>query len=340
MPARAILPTNIYLMTYNTIHSRYLFHPGTTAAEHAEYEQLWKYATAVASTETAVRVHSDGWVTNHGHTVLSDPLAQQPMFDKLRNNIIAVGQRNRLGLPSGGVFAKPGPSACQLLEHECVLDKMVYTMTQPIHHGLVNDLQDSPFVCTTTAEIGKTVEVERPLCLENDDGTSSFPPYAELRIWKPPVWEDMSDRKFRAILHTRIRRRVAAIQRKRERLQLPPPSLTAALAVHPEARPAISSDFDRLDVEFDSEDGLKSSASRRAPKSRLNPRVAGGTKEQRIAVLTAMLEFEAEHRAAFNRFRDGDRHVLFPRGTYQMKRHCGVRVAGAALSLTPAPLHD
>jgi hypothetical protein len=58
----------------------------------------------------------------------------------------------------------------------------------------------------------------------------------------------------------------------------------------------------------------------------IRPRIACSCKELRIQALLRLKAFDEAYTAALRRFLDGERDVVFPAGTYQLRVHYGVRV--------------
>jgi hypothetical protein len=69
--------------------------------------------------------------------------------------------------------------------------------------------------------------------------------------------------------------------------------------------------------------------SRGEPLRKLNPKVAARDEAQRIAALRRLAAFLSDYRTALRAWRDGNRAVLFPAGTYLMCLASGVACAGA-----------
>ena len=63
------------------------------------------------------------------------------------------------------------------------------------------------------------------------------------------------------------------------------------------------------------------------PRRNLRPHVACLNGERRIRELVALRRFRAAHAEARRRFAHGQRDVLFPAGTFQMRVLCGARCA-------------
>ena len=66
------------------------------------------------------------------------------------------------------------------------------------------------------------------------------------------------------------------------------------------------------------------------PRRNLNPQVACKSKWHRIEALRRLKSFLLEYRYALSRWRDGDKNVEFPAGTYMLRIHAGVCCAHAS----------
>jgi hypothetical protein len=59
-------------------------------------------------------------------------------------------------------------------------------------------------------------------------------------------------------------------------------------------------------------------------------RLATPVENRQVNAIRRMLELVATYRAAWLRWREGDRSVVFPLGTYALRIHAAVRCADAA----------
>ncbi len=264
------------------------------------------YATGYAQGRTGMLLHADGWVLNHGHTCMTDLLGVRPKFDRLRNELIAAGQIERLDL-AGGVFSPGGPRPTTVLDSDTLVAKMAYCMMQPVRHGLVASARDQElFYCTRIADLERVRTIERPSCLENDDGESEYPEEVQLVYTAPPGWECRLA-ELRATLARTCGLYVSAAAAQRSDDKQPAPTVERALSVDPESRP--------------------NRPRRATDESDFLPRVAGGTRKERVALVNAEHVFEQAYRKALFSYRRGRRKTPFPRGTYAMRRRFNVRVA-------------
>ena len=65
----------------------------------------------------------------------------------------------------------------------------------------------------------------------------------------------------------------------------------------------------------------------REPRGNLRPHLACLNRERRLRELAALRQFRAAHAEARRRFACGEREVLFPAGTFQMRVMAGARCA-------------
>ena len=66
------------------------------------------------------------------------------------------------------------------------------------------------------------------------------------------------------------------------------------------------------------------------PRRNLHPRIAGKATEQRVRALKDLVRFLNRYREAWVRWRNGDRNVVFPFGTYALRVREGVRCESMA----------
>jgi hypothetical protein len=60
---------------------------------------------------------------------------------------------------------------------------------------------------------------------------------------------------------------------------------------------------------------------------KLKPQVSGKTVQRRMGALTRLRSFLESYREAWRRYQDGEHDIVFPAGTYWMKKHLGVPCA-------------
>jgi len=136
--------------------------------------------------------------------------------------------------------------------------------------------------------------------------SAELPDELELPLARPPGYEHLSQGDFAALL----RERISDVER-------------AAAAERAETGRSVLGRKTVLRQSF--HDSPASFEPRRA----MSPRIAGKNKWARIEALQRMKDWLAAYRDSWLRFASGVRDVLFPAGTYALRRHLGVCCAPA-----------
>ncbi|MBT8495880.1 MAG: hypothetical protein KJO07_22745, partial [Deltaproteobacteria bacterium] len=184
-------------------------------------------------------------------------------------------------------------------DDEAIIDKTVYTITNPVAAGLVSRSDLWPGVCLWRP--GRQ-RVKRPEQFFRGNA-DTIPLSIELEIEPIPVEADS-----RRELLERLGQAVKAEERRlRSKLS------AAGRRFIGRARVLAQNWFD--------------SPQSSEPRRRLAPRIASRDRWRRIELLQRVTSFWREHRDALVRFLAGERDVLFPPGTYLMRVRFGVSCA-------------
>ena len=138
-------------------------------------------------------------------------------------------------------------------------------------------------------------------------GRSTLPATAQLVIDRPPVMLHLSNEELRALIRERLDRRVEEVAAERRRRFIKVLGFRKAQSMHFNALPRREEMFAR------------------------NPKFAAETVAERIALAKAYLAFVEAYRKALAVFRNEDRCVEFPAGTWLM------RVRYNAICQSPPP---
>ena len=322
---RQVLPGQTYLLTRRCLERRFLLRPDP------EVTQTFLYCLGLAAERHGVEVSSVTALANHHHTTALDPRGELPAFARdLHGN---VARALNVFRRRGESFWAPGSySAVRLEDKEAVLARMVYTITNVVEAGLVERPEQWPGVCTQPEDVGvRVIEVARPRFFfrsreeEDDEEDASeetardrarrhapprepLPEVVRLPIVKPREFADMPDDEFRRLLRERVDARVAEIHaRRRAAGKTRFLGAEAVLAQDPNDAPAGGT----------------------FPDGGLNPRLACADKWKRLERQGALVAFWREHQIARDRFRAGERAVLFPAGTWGAVRVMGARASPA-----------
>ena len=287
------LPNTTYLLTHRCSERRFFLKPSP------EVDQAFLFCLLHAAAKYGVRLHAFVAMSNHFHMVVTDgDEVQLPDFMCWFNSQVARCLNAHYGRWEN--FWTPGPYSRQVLgDVEAVLEEIAYTIANPVLADLVKRPEDWPGVISLPGDIGKVWTVDRPDWYFRQNGT--VPESAEGSIHVPQGFEGLSSSNFTALVGERVEAKVDAAKRNREskNRKVLGPLRVLSQKWHDKPRTG-------------------------TPRRKLNPRVACKDIRLRKALLIALEFFRKEYRKARLRFRDGDRQVLFPFGTYWMRRHAGV----------------
>ncbi len=299
---RWVLPGETYMLTRRCSQRQFLLAPSP------EVNEVFRYCLAVAASRFGILVHAVAVLSNHYHVIASDPDGELPRFMHLLNLLVAKAMNVKH--KRGENFWSNAPySAVRLGNSDSVLDKIVYTLANPIEAGLVANLREWPGVVTQLKDLaGGRWVCERPAFFFRQKGQpDELPAAVELTFTKPPAFADMPDEEFRQVGRTAFHSRVRAIKKKR-------------------VEQGKHGFLGREAVLAQVNNPFATSGSSR-PKRGLCPRLACRDKWRRIELCVTLTDFYASYRRAWAAWRDGRRDVVFPAGTYLMRVLYGVTCA-------------
>jgi hypothetical protein len=173
---------------------------------------------------------------------------------------------------------------------------MIYAFTNPAAADLVNTLEEWPGVATFQATLsGGHITATRPKHFFRDDG--DMPEAVSLTIARPHGFESLGQSEWAHLVTQRIRNKEAEHRQRRADKGITVLGRTRILAQNPFHCP-------------------ESHASR----FQLNPRVAAKSKWARIEALLRNRAFIERYRDAFRNHIAGLANVLFPFGTFWMRK--------------------
>lgn len=292
---RRILPGSTYLVTRRCSERRFFLRPCEVT------NAIFLYLLAVAARRYGILVHAWCVLSNHYHLVVTDPGARLPDFHRYLDGLVARAVNCSLGRWES--FWDPDSySAVRLETPEAILEKIVYTLANPVAAGLVAHGKEWPGLWSDPALTGTVIEVKRPEIFFRKKG--SMPASATLKLTPPPAFA--RDAGYVERVRARLgeaEATAAAELRKARRFFL---GAKAVLKQKPFSRPAPGE-----------------------PRRELNPRVACPAKWKRIEALQRLTEFGRAYRDALAAWRAGARDVVFPAGTWLMRVLHGVPCATA-----------
>jgi putative transposase len=292
---RMSVPGGTYLVTRTTVMSLFLLTPSRTV------NQIMEYCIAWAAWGRGILIHAVSVESNHFHLVVTDTDGRLSDFMQELNRCAArcLLEHYREQFPMRRIdtvwTSAQSFSATLLLTPGAVLDKVVYTLTNPAKDGLVHDYRKWPGFNTRPSHWREgTRVVQRPRFY-----FKNTPAALEYRVCSPSQLGPSVERAIEAVeQHIREAQRQAAINHAAQRRTVL--GAKAVLAVHP---------FDAPTTE--------------RPVGNLNPHLAAGGDRQTLSTAKLALKlFRIAYREAWKHFKK-TASAVFPGGTWLMHRRYG-----------------
>ncbi len=289
---RPVFPGRFLFITRRCTQRQFLLRPD------AETNNAFTYCLAEAAQRFEMEIVLPQMMSNHHHITLWDPHGREVEFREHFHKMMAKSQ-NALRGRWENMWSSEEPSVIEVLTREDLLDRLVYTATNPVNDGLVDRVHHWPGPRFVNALLsGKVMKAHRPKHFFDEKGT--MPAEVELVLKLPHQVEGKAE------LLAELERRIAAVEEKyaRERQQTGRRVLGRRCVLRQSWRDTPTS---------------------REPRRNLRPRVAARNKWLRIALLQRNQEWLIQYREALENLRCGI-SAEFPYGTYALKRVANVRV--------------
>ncbi len=260
------------------------------------------YCLAEAAARFEIEVLLPSVLSNHHHTVVFDRHGRIIEFVEHFHKMLAKCQNALRGRWENHFSSEP-VSLVHLVGIDDVVDKLVYAATNPVKDGLVERVNHWPGVNGLSELLnGRPLRARRPGHFFRSGGT--MPAEVTLELTLPPELGEASE------ILCAVRERVAQVEAEHAAKR----AETGRLVL---GRRRIL------------RQSWRDSPSSHEPRRTLNPRVAAHSKWHRIEALLRNTAFVAAYRAARVAWLAG-LHVVFPAGTYWLRRFAGVPVAATA----------
>jgi len=269
------------------------------------------YCLIEAAQQFNIKVLLSQMMSNHHHTNFYDPDGNAiDFYHRFHTNLAKCV--NALRRRWENVWSSMPPSLVELADIDAVVDKLVYTATNPVKDDLVEKVHQWPGPRTVQAFFSREpIRAQRPWFLFREDGP--MPDTVEMTFEIPAELGDRDE------ILERVRSGCADVEKDcaQARLETHRRILGRARVLQQSWAKSPSSDVDRR--------GLR-------------PCVASRNKWARIEALQRNHEFVVEYRAARSRWIEG-LPVVFPAGTYWLRRFANVPTATiASPPTTPRPM--
>jgi REP element-mobilizing transposase RayT len=291
--ARPIIAGRVYLITRRCSERRFFLRPDEKT------NQDFLYCLAEAAQRFGVEVLGFCALSNHYHAIVHDPLGRLPDFACHFHQMVAKVLNVRWSRWENLWSTEP-PTYTWLVEPSDVFDKLIYTLLNPTADHLVDCVAHWPGASSWSLLGGRELEVRRPKMFFSDRGV--MPETVKLRLAVPPIID-----LARAEWDAHVREAVLAHERQTRERRL-------AKGIRVVGRKAVraASAFDKPRTS--------------APHRDLRPFVACRNKWRRIEVLEALQDFHRRYAEARDRYVARVRDVLFPAGTFALRK-LGVAIA-------------
>jgi REP element-mobilizing transposase RayT len=290
---RQVIPGQFYMITRRCTQRQFLLRPD------AATNNAFTYCLVEAAQRCQVEVLLPCAMSNHYHAVVFDRWGRYPEFVEHFHKMFARSQ-NVLRGRWENLWSSEQVCVVTLVDRDAVIDKLVYTATNPVQDHLVDRVHHWPGVNGLAALLaGRALRATRPLHFFRPGGP--MPDAVEMRLAIPP--ELGPEAEVLAELRQRVQTVEAEHAAQRQRTGDRVCGRRAVLAQSWRDRPA----------SFE-------------PRRNLRPRVATRSKWARLEALLRNRSFVQDYMCARERWRAGS-PAVFPPGTYWLRRFAGVPVA-------------
>ncbi len=271
------------------------------APDRKEVTELIGYCLGLCLTRFNIKLHAACFMSNHYHLDVTDPDGEFPAFKCMLNSFLARGFNCLRGR-----FDKfwSADRACdvELVSDDDVVDRMAYTLANPVSAGLVRRSRRWSGFTTAGNKFGSVMKFERPGFFF-DAKNPDVPSEVEIRVVRPGVLKSLTDEEF----ENRLAEAMHELEAK--------------------ARRRLREEHRR----FLGEQRILRQRWNQRPKSfderfTKTPKVSSRSKWARIAALQRNAIWEAAYAKAYDARLAGE-DSEFPHGTYALRRFAGVRVA-------------
>ena len=290
---RQVLPGHFYLVTRRCTQRQFLLRPDR------ETNNAFTYCLIEAAQRYTISVLLSCAMSNHHHTVIFDPCGRYPEFIEHFHKMLARSQ-NALRGRWENFWSSEQVCVVKLVGREDVMNKLVYTATNPVKDHLVDRVHHWPGVNGLSALLtGRPLRAERPKHFFRPEG--SMPEVVEMSLSIPP--ELGSNRELLEELKQRVDAVEVEVAAERQRTGRRVCGRRAVL-----------------------QQSWRGQPSSHEPRRNLRPRVAARDKWARMEALLRNRLFITAYTKAREGWRAGAT-VTFPPGTYWLRRFMNVPIA-------------
>jgi putative transposase len=312
-PPRCIQKGQLCFVTVQAVNRSFRFVPTRKTCA-----LIWYcYAVALQNFGSRIAMHDFLVMSNHYHLVLSDLGGCLPDFIAELNSVMSRTLNAMRGI--SGANIEEGYCLVAVEGDEKLIEHCVYTLANPCASDLVARSRQWKGVSSLGLEYGETVQVPRPelglwagkqqhVTKSNAKRSkraarasrSKLPKVAEFQLVRPPVMLELSDAQLRAFIREKLDERELDLMRTRKRKGIGVLGWNRVVEQHFLAIPSRSREMFGTVPSFSASSTWK-----------------------RVEAAQRRKSFIDAYRAALETFIGGARDVLFPAGTWLMRRRYG-----------------
>ncbi len=292
---RPVLPNRTYLVTRRCIGRRFLLRPDDAL------NNAFVYCLALAAKKYGVQVHALSAMSNHYHLVLTDPEGGLPNFMAWFNRQLAMCVKRLRRWDEVVWEPHVTYSAVELGGPAEVLDKVAYTLLNPVSAGLVRSPERWPGALSTLGTLRTgTMKAKHPAIWFKDNA----PKEVSLALTLPPCFSEHPDylHALEALLTSRLEQARAELRRQGR-------SILGRTRVRKTA--------------------VTDQPATKKQRFGRNPTFSALTAAAWRAALQKLRAFHLAYRTAYHAWRSGERSVKFPAGTWWVVRYAGAAAVAA-----------
>ena len=268
-----------------------------------QINDIVRYVVAVVAGRTGVQLHCVVAMSNHWHVCLTDPDGRVCEFTRDCHAFMARAINAKHG-DFESMWSSEQTSHVTCVEPNDLVLKMAYAMANPVEANLVVHGKNWPGVRICWPAKPQMVKRPKGFFRDEHDG-GRWPAVARLEMSRPSGYDELSDEELEAVVKRASDEREEQLRRQARREGKGVLGRRGVLAQSRYARPGM-----------------------REPRFEMSPRVACRNKWRRIERLQRDRDWRDAYAQALQRWRDGDREVRFPYGTYKMRVLHGVACIG------------
>jgi putative transposase len=276
---RRVLPNRTYMITRRCSERRFFLRPDP------QVTWIFEYLLALSCERHGVELHGFVCMSNHYHLVVTDHEGRLPEFQQHLNSLLARAVNCARGRWEA-FWTRDSYNAVELLEDAAVIEKLVYTLLNPVRAGLVGRARAWGGATSASMRFGGRRLIARP----SEFFSVDMPEHVALELVAPPLQGGLGTQ-----LDEQLAEQIEAVEQQFRMSGSKPMGMAVVLRQHWNESPAT-----------------------REPRRGLVPRIAARCSAVRIAAIVELQHWVEAYRTALAYFKNGQREVEWPPGTYRM----------------------